>query len=67
MKKYLFLSFIVFCFFLITTTGICNEKVNTTTHKNVTQDENYIVRAWSAVLTYLLSDFSFVYEHTGSR
>jgi hypothetical protein len=30
--------------------------------QQVTQDEKYTVRAWMAVMTYLLSDFRFLYE-----
>jgi len=26
------------------------------------RDDNYIIRAWMAVITYLLSDYRFVYE-----
>ena len=26
------------------------------------KDENYAIRAWSAVVTYLLSDYKFLYE-----
>jgi len=28
----------------------------------VTHDRNYTLRAWSAVLTYLLSDYRFLYD-----
>ena len=27
-------------------------------------DDNYVIRSWSAVITYLLSDFKFVYENS---
>ena len=27
-------------------------------------DETYVIRAWSAVITYMLSDFKFLYENT---
>ena len=30
--------------------------------KHVTRDDKYVVRAWMAVLTYLLADYRFVYE-----
>jgi hypothetical protein len=30
--------------------------------ERLTQDERYTIRAWSAVLTYLLSDYEFLYE-----
>lgn len=30
--------------------------------QRLSQDEGYTVRAWSAVLTYLLSDYGFLYE-----
>jgi hypothetical protein len=30
--------------------------------QRLTQDEHYTIRAWSAVITYLLSDYGFLYE-----
>ena len=30
--------------------------------QRLSQDERYTIRAWSAVLTYLLSDYGFLYE-----
>jgi hypothetical protein len=44
---------------------LTGEDFNATTQKEVRQDRRYIIRAWSAVMTYLLSDFSFLYEHSG--
>ena len=32
--------------------------------KRVYQDPNYVIRSWSAVIAYLLSDFKFVYEQS---
>jgi len=29
---------------------------------DINQDENYVIRAWMAVVTYLLSDALFIYE-----
>lgn len=29
---------------------------------DIDNDDNYVIRSWSAVVTYLLSDFKFVYE-----
>ncbi len=31
----------------------------------ITYDDHYVIRAWSAVITYLLSDFKFLYETSG--
>ena len=31
----------------------------------IVYDDNYVIRAWSAVITYLLSDFKFLYETSG--
>ncbi len=31
--------------------------------KQIRKDEYYVIRSWSAVITYLLSDFKFVYEN----
>ncbi|MCK6592491.1 MAG: hypothetical protein L6Q76_33470, partial [Polyangiaceae bacterium] len=30
--------------------------------EQLTRDEKYTIRAWMAVMTYLLSDYAFVYE-----
>ncbi|HHH26740.1 MAG TPA: DUF1588 domain-containing protein, partial [Polyangiaceae bacterium] len=30
--------------------------------QQVSSDENYVIRAWMAVLTYMLSDYKFLYE-----
>ena len=30
--------------------------------ERIEQDEHYSIRAWMAVLTYLMSDYRFVYE-----
>jgi len=31
----------------------------------IVYDDNYVIRAWSAVITYLVSDFKFLYETSG--
>jgi len=31
----------------------------------IVYDDKYVIRAWSAVITYLLSDFKFLYETSG--
>ena len=31
----------------------------------IVYDSNYVIRSWSAVITYLLSDFKFLYETSG--
>ncbi len=30
--------------------------------ERINDDENYVIRSWMAVVTYLLSDFKFLYE-----
>jgi len=32
---------------------------------DIVNDDNYVIRSWSAVITYLLSDFKFLYETSG--
>ena len=34
------------------------------TSRRLRKDEYYVIRSWSAVITYLLSDFKFVYENS---
>jgi len=49
-------------------TYACRARVNPYTGvdlaeaEQLTNDENYAVRAWSAVVTYLLADYKFLYE-----
>ena len=31
----------------------------------IVYDDNYVIRAWSAVIVYMLSDFAFLYESNG--
>ncbi len=51
-----------------TLTYACRARVNPYTGVELTEpeqlndDENYAIRAWSAVITYLLSDYKFLYE-----
>ena len=48
--------------------GVCRGTTNFETRepipedRRVTHDRNYTLRAWSAVLTYLLSDYRFLYD-----
>jgi len=30
--------------------------------EQLSKDDNYAIRAWSAVVTYLLADYKFLYE-----
>ena len=30
--------------------------------EQITSDESYVIRAWMAVVTYLLSDYKFLFE-----
>jgi len=39
-----------------------NTQVELPEDKRLTDDPNYTVRAWMAVITYLLSDYTFLYE-----
>jgi hypothetical protein len=32
------------------------------TEQRISNDENYVIRSWMSVMTYLLSDYSFIYE-----
>ena len=48
--------------------GVCRGTTNFETReaipeeRRVVNDRNYTLRAWSAVLTYLLSDYRFLYD-----
>jgi hypothetical protein len=39
-----------------------NESVLTPDGSKITKDSNYIIRAWSAVLTHILADYKFIYN-----